>query len=285
MSKDVVMDNLCLQVKKELTNDFSTLSATTLQHIEQCNDCKNYYETMKSFYGNLTSALNVEVPSDLESNILANIRFDEKLVRAVEVDIPEGLESRVLMAQRMSGADTSNVHVLSPGKKQVTSGSSNTNNGYKWLSIAAGLVLAIGLSIGTYQLGESHGIEQQVFAHVNQDLYALDRNDNIQLASFNKMFESHGIKANNNIGSIRYAGNCPVDGKLVPHFILDFNGLSLTVAYLPDENSTKRNIKNGIFDGVLVGAEKGSFMILASEQKLSADMQEYVLNAIDIVDI
>jgi hypothetical protein len=276
------MDNICLQVKKELTNDCSTTSAASTQHLLDCNNCKNYYKSMKSFYENLTSAFNVEVPTDLESNILANMRFDEKLTTAVEVEIPEGLESRILTAQSMSGADTSNVHELKPRSKTT---STSSNSGYKWLSIAAGLVLAIGLSIGTYQLGESHGIEQQVFAHVNEDLYALDRNDNIQLASFNKMFESHGIKANNNIGSIKYAGNCPVDGKLVPHFILDFNGFSLTVAYLPDENATKRSIKNGIFDGVLVGAEKGSFMILANEQKLSEDMQEYVLNGIEIVDI
>ncbi len=284
--KDIELDTLCVQVRKELTSDFTSTSATTLQHILDCDNCKSYYKSMKAFYDNLNSALHIEVPENLESNIIANIRFDEKLTSAVEVGIPEGLESRILTTQRIHAADASNVHVLQP-RTNATSTSSNasSNNSYKWLSIAAGLVLAIGLSIGTYQLGESHGIEQQVFAHVNQDLYALDRNDNIQLASFNKMYESHGIKANSNIGMIRYAGNCPVDGKIVPHFVLDFNGLSLTVAYLPDENATKRNFKNDIFDGVLVGAEKGSFMILSSDQKLSDDMQEHVLNSIEIVDI
>lgn len=277
------MDKLCLQVKKELTSDFSSTSATTLQHILDCDNCKNYYESMKVFYDNLASALSVEVPEDLESNIFANINFDKKLTSAVEVEVPEGLESRILMAQRMSEADASNVHVLQPRAKSTTT--TSKNGGYKWLSIAAGLVLAIGLSIGTYQLGESHGIEQHVFAHINQDLYALDRNDNIQLASFNKMFESQGIQANNNIGTIKYAGNCPVDGKMVPHFVLDFNGFSLTVAYLPDESATKHSIKNDLFDGVLIGAKKGSFMILSSGQKLSDDMQEHVFNSIEIVDI
>lgn len=275
------MDNLCLQVKKELTSDFSSTSAATLQHILDCDNCKNYYESMKAFYDDLTSALKIDVPEDLESNIISNINFDKKLTSAVEVEVPEGLESRILLAQRMSEADTSNVHVLQARAKSTT----NKNGGYKWLSIAAGLVLAIGLSIGTYQLGESHGIEQHVFAHINQDLYALDRNDNIQLASFNKMFESQGIQANNNIGTIKYAGNCPVDGKVVPHFVLDFNGLSITVAYIPGESATKHSIKNDLFDGVLVGAEKGSFMILSSGQKLSDDMQEHVLNSIEIVDI
>ncbi len=276
------MDHLCLQVKKELTSDFSSTNATALQHILECDGCKNYYESMKLFYEDLTAAVRVEVPENLESNILANIRFDKKLTSAVEVEVPEGLESRILSVTRGNEAEASNVHVLKPRAKVATTSS---NNSYKWLSIAAGLVLAIGLSIGTYQLGESHGIEQQVFAHVNHDLYALDRNDNIQLASFNKMFERHGMQANNNIGTIKYAGNCPVDGKLVPHFVLDFNGLSLTVAYLPDENATKKNISNDIFDGVLVGAKKGSFMILSSGQKLSDDMQEHVFNSIEIVDI
>ncbi len=285
------MDNVCLQVKKELTSDFSCTSASTLQHILACGQCKYYYESMKVFYDDLNTAIRVEVPENLESDVLANIEFDKKLTDAVEVKVPEGLESRVLLAQRKNDKQASNVHVLEPRTKASsstnasTNSSSSTNSSYRWLSIAAGLVLAIGLSIGTYQLGESYGIEQQVFAHVNHDLFALDRNDNIQLASFNKMFESHGIQANSSIGTIKYAGNCPVDGKIIPHFVLDFNGLSLTVAYLPDENTTNQTISNDIFDGVLVGVDKGSFMILSSGQKLSNDMQEHVLNSIELVDI
>jgi len=282
VSREIVMDKICLQVKKELTSDFLTTSATTLQHILDCENCRDYYESMKVFYENLISALKVEVPANLESNILANIGFDKKLTNAIEVQVPEGLESRILMAQRMIDADTSNVHILKPRSKPSKT---NSNNSYMWLSLAAGLVLAIGLSIGTYQLGESHGLEQHVFAHVNEDLYALDRNDNIQLASFNKMYSAHGIKGTNQIGTIKYAGNCPVNGKTVPHFVLDFNGHSLTVAYLPGENLSKRSINSEHFDGVVVGAEKGSFMILSSDQKLSKDMQEYALNSIELVDI
>ena len=279
---ELVVKKICLQVKKELTSDFSTTSAATLQHILDCKICRDYYDSMKVFYENLSSALEVKVPTNLESNILANISLDKKLKSAIEVQVPKGLESRILIAQRAIDADTSNVHIL---KSHSKSSKTNSNNRYKWLSIAAGLVLAIGLSIGTYQLGESHGLEQHVFAHVNEDLYALDRNDNIQLAAFNKMYSMYGIKGTNQIGTIKYAGNCPVNGKTVPHFVLDFNGHSLTVAYLPGEILSMRSVNSDNFDGVVVGAEKGSFMILSSDQKLSNDMQEFVLNSIELVDI
>ena len=244
---------------------------------------------MKAFYENLSAALKLKVPSTLQSDIMSNIKLEENLSAAMQVDVPQGLESRILMRQGMSVAETSNVHLLDPktdAQSVVTAALTRQNKNYKWLSIAAGVVLAVGLSIGTYKLGESHGIEQQVFAHVNEDLYALERNDNIQLAAFNEMYKAQGIRANENIGTIRYAGNCPIEGKIVPHFVLDFNGKSLTVVYIPDETIDKRNIANKRFQGLVFSADKGSFMLLAEEDKSHIDeMQKYVMDSIELVDI
>lgn len=281
------MDIICLNARKSLSKDLQTVDATILKHISACSSCKTYYDSLKTFYENLTTALKLEVPASLESGIMSNIKLDEKLSAAMQVEVPEGLESRILMAQRMNEADTSNVHVLKSGTSaQSAVTSTRINNNFKWLSIAAGVVLAIGLSIGTYKLGESHGFEQHVFAHVNEDLHVLDRNDNIQLAAFNKMFKSHGIQANENIGTIRYAGNCLIDGKIVPHFVLDFNGMTLTVVYIPDETINKNSIADERFEGLIFGAGKRSFMILAEKDKSPLeDMQKHVMNSIELVDI
>jgi len=277
------MDIICLNTRKSLTADLEVVNAVTQEHLSSCAGCSDYYASMKAFYGNVTTALKIDVPVNLQADIMSNIRLEEKLSTAMQIDVPEGLASRILMAQRMSEADTSNVHVLKP-RANSQSATSTTNNNFKWMSIAAGVVLAVGLSIGTYKLGESHGFEQQVFAHVNEDAFAVDRNDNIQLAAFNEKFRAQGIQANESIGTIRYAGNCPVDGKLVPHFVLDFNGNSLTVAYIPDETINKRRMANERFEGLVFGA---GFMILAEEKDNSSlkDMQKHVMNSIELVDI
>ncbi len=285
------MDIICLNTRKSLVDDPKSVDVTIQKHISSCDSCRDYYNSMKAFYATLASSLKLEIPSNLASDIISNVKLEEKLTTAMQVEVPKDLESRILMTQRKVATDVSNVSDNVHEIKSQTNISAGTtvrkqDNNFKWMSIAAGIVLAIGLSIGTYKLGESHGFEQQVFAHMNEDAYALERNDNVQLTAFNKMFKRHGIQANENIGTIRYAGNCPIDGKVVPHFVLDFNGKTLTVAYIPGETINKNRVSNERFEGKVFGAGKGSFMILAEENKTPLEeMQKHVMSSIELVDI
>ena len=96
------------------------------------------------------------------ANYLQEIKlFDNKLSSAMKIEVPEGLESRIILAQRM-------------GPNQTSKTSKRRN--YTWMSMAAGLVLAIGLSIGMYKLGQNNSLEDQVLAHVYEELFMLEMN-------------------------------------------------------------------------------------------------------------
>ena len=242
------MDTTCLDVRRDLTTDPHTRDPDILQHLSHCNSCADYQKEVKL--------------------------FDNKLSAALKIEVPEGLESRILLSQRMSLADADNVHTLKPR--------TTTSNTFRWMSIAAGVVIAIGLTIGTYKLGESHGIAKEVLAHVYEDIHVLDRDDSIKLATLNKLLEPHGIQANEDIGQIRYASNCPIDNKFAPHFIIDSEGNAITVMYIPWETVRKRSkVKDKRFKGVLIGADQGSFVILTEDQDTLNGMEERVMNSIE----
>ena len=244
------MDTICIEVRRELTTDPHTRDSDTLQHINDCNSCADYLKDIK--------------------------HFENKLSTALKIEVPEGLESRILLAQRMSPVDTDNVVALKPRTTSF--------NSFRWMSLAAGIVLAIGITIGAYKLGESHGLEQEVLAHVYEDINALDKDDNVELASLNKLLQPHGIQASEDIGHIRYASNCPVGGKLAPHMVLnDDHGNAVTVMYIPWESSHKRMpFDDERFNGVLFSAEQGSFVIVSEDPKSLDPMEDRVMKSMEI---
>ena len=203
------------------------------------------------------------------ANYLHEIKlFENKLSSAMKIEVPEGLESRIILAQRM-------------GQNQISKTSKRRN--YTWMSMAAGIVLAIGLSIGIYKLGQNSSLEDQVLAHVYNELFILERDENVQLAALNILLKQHGIKANEGIGYVRFAENCPFGDHVVPHFILDDNGNAVTVMYLSWENIGKRSLLDDKrFKGILVAAESGTFVILSEDREQLHALEERVTSSIEM---
>jgi len=195
-------------------------------------------------------------------------RFDTKLSSAMKVEVPEGLESRIILAQRM-------------GQSQIPHAKKRRN--VTWMSMAAGIVLALGLSIGIYKLGQINSLEDRVLAHVNYELFILEKDENIQLASLNSMFEQHGIIANEEIGYVRFAENCPFGNHVVPHFILDYRGKAVTVIYLSWEKiGNSITLDDDRFKGVLVAADKGVFAILSDNYEDLDEIENRVSSSIEV---
>jgi len=253
------MDTICLETRRELTTDPRCRNSEVLQHLSSCEECSQFLQKLKP--------------------------FDDKLKSAINIDVPEGLESRIILAQRMAhtedNIESENVISINQAiKKDKSSGKRD----FRWMSLAAALVLAVGLSLGMFKLGESHGVQYEVLAHIDSHLEELEKDDNIKLASLNILLQEHGLIANENIGYIRHVSNCPIEGKMVPHLVVtDDQGKAVTVMYLPWEDSTKRTpFKNDRFNGVLVGAQKGSFVIVSEDPNSLQPMEDRVMNAVEV---
>lgn len=246
------MDSICFETRRELTADPNGRSSEMMQHLSDCEKCSEYFQKLK--------------------------KFDDKLKSALNVEVPEGLKSRIILAQRMgSDTETASSNVTSIKKAR-------SNRDYKWMSLAAALVLAIGLSLGMFKLGESQGVQNEVLAHIDSHPDELEQDDNIKLASLNNYLQEHGLLANENIGYIRHISNCRIEGKMVAHFVVtDKQGKPVSVMYIPWKDSSKRTpFKNDKFNGVLVGAQKGSFVIVSEDPNSLEPMENRVMNSMEV---
>ena len=249
------MDEEYLRIRQILTSDPNTRDPEVLQYLANSEACSEFAQKLK--------------------------QFDDKLKTAVQLDVPEGLESRIILAQRMS----SNTEAVENNENVVEFKKSSTSqqHNYKWMSLAAALVLAVGLSLGMFKFGESQGLEQQILAHLYQHQDALTKDKNIELASFNEMLAPHGVRVSESIGHIRYASNCPIDDKKAPHFVLSENGEPVTVMYIPWKQMSKREkFGDDKFKGVLLSNQKGSFVIFSEDPEIINRVQDRVATSIEI---
>lgn len=246
------MDTICLETRRGLTADPNGRNSELMQHLSDCENCSEYFQKLK--------------------------QFDDKLNSAFNVEVPEGLESRIILAQRMDNNSGSTLSNVIPIKKD------RSNRDFRWMSLAAAVVLAVGLSLGMFKLGESHGVQNEVLAHIDSHPNELIKDDNIKLASLNNFLQDHGLLANENIGYIRHVSNCPIEGKMVAHLVVtDEQDKPVSVMYLPWKDSTKRTpFKNDKFNGVLVGAQKGSFVIVSEDPNSLGPMEDRLMNSMEI---
>jgi len=252
------MEAICLTIRQALTSEPNTRSSEVMQHLNECVACTDFSQKLK--------------------------QFDKKLKSAVHIDVPEGLESRIILAQRMSG-DEDQMHAIENNDNVVSlkKPANKQQRDYRWMSMAAALVLAVGLSLGMFKFGESQGLEQQILAHLYEHKDALTKDKNVQLASFNKMLAPHGVKVSESIGHIRYASNCPIDDKKAPHFVLSENGEPVTVMYIPWKQMPNREeIGDDRFKGVLLSNQKGSFVIFSEDPEIINRVQDRVASSIEI---
>jgi len=251
------MEAICLTIRQTLTSEPQTRNSEVMQHLNECNDCSEFSQKLK--------------------------QFDDKLKSAMHVEVPEGLESRIILAQRMSDDVQTQAIENNDSVVAMKPRASNPQRDYRWMSLAAALVLAVGLSLGMFKFGESQGLEQQILAHLYQHQDALTKDKNIELASFNEMLAPHGVKVSDSIGHIRYASNCPIDNKKAPHFVLSENGEPVTVMYIPwKQMSNREKFGDDKFKGVLLSNQKGSFVIFSEDPEIISSVKDRVANSIEV---
>lgn len=259
------MDTICLDTRRELTIDPNSRNSEAMQHLSSCEACAQFLQKLKP--------------------------FDDKLKSAVNIDVPEGLASRIILAQRMMQTEDNiqgdNVTSINTARDQAKKKNKTADNGkrdFRWMSLAAALVLAVGLSLGMFKLGESHGVQNEVLAHIDNHRYELEKDDNINLVSLNNVLQEHGLIANENIGYVKHVSNCPIDGKMVPHLIVkDDQGKAVTVMYIPWEEAAERTpFSNESFSGILVGSQKGSFVIVSEDPSSLQPIEDRVMSGMEV---
>ena len=240
-SRETDMKN-CEEYRQAITAD--PAQNDTAGHVDSCADCQAYRDGI--------------------------LEMDRKLHSAMTIAVPE------LTMPSLPDIDTDKV---------VTLASRRSLRAPLWLAAAASVVLAvvIGVRSGDESLPTSvDSLAQQVLAHVDHEPAALlptstPVGDDV-LGSVVTQDIAH---MNHDAGLITYAETCPVNGKPVPHLVIQGKKGPITILLMPDEAiDANRELEGDNVFGYLLQVGSGSIAIIGERDEPLDDVKENVLSSV-----
>ncbi len=193
-------------------------------------------------------------------------QLDRSIHDAANITVPDGLAERILLKQSFKQ------------QRQLRT------NRFKFYAVAASVLLLFGLSLNLHYLPwqkNALSLGDIAINHVTQEMYHLTKNNNIQLAKLNHVLQPFNIKLNKPIGSIIYAGACPIQNSRGVHIVLRTKNETATLLVMPDENITRRiSLTKDGFKATIVPAKNGSIAIITSLDS-KADLEQRIENSLN----
>jgi hypothetical protein len=211
-------------------------------HLSACAGCKAYRDEMRS--------------------------LDQKIGRALEISVPE------LRMPELPDIDSSDVVSL-PVRRRVATPMR--------LAVAATVVLAA--FIGFRMIGGNvtyPSLADEIVAHLDHEPYALRVTDEaISDRRLAKVVPGDVANMNHDAGLITYAQTCVINGRKIPHLVIQGAHGPVTILLLPDEAIDDAvQLEGESINGVLLPVGGGSVAIIGERDEQLDAIQENVVNSV-----
>jgi len=234
----------CTDYKKALTAEPGYHDES--RHVESCADCQTYRDEIQV--------------------------LDEKLIAAMEFSVPE------LNMPDLPDVETENVVALSSRRATPRP---------VWYAIAASVLLVAIVAvrmIGTGALMEEpYGtLEEQVLAHVDLEPMALRASrTRVSDSQLSLAVPKNIASMNHEAGLITYAQSCIINGRAVPHLVIQGARGPITILLMPDEPLAKASTFEGVnTKGILLPVGNGSIAIIGDREEQLDQVKENVLDSV-----
>ncbi len=213
-------------------------------HAAACESCAAYAAEMQALDGRIAIALAVEVPQ-LTMPDLEPIEDDNV------VNLPFARNRKML----------------------------------DWIGIAAGFALAaiIGVQLLDSPPGAGMTLEEEILAHMDHEPGALRvTEDPVSEARFGRVVNASIGTMDRNVGLITYAQSCIINGKEVPHLVMQGANGPITVLLLPDEMvDMARSFRGERINGVILPHGEGSIAIIGENEQEIGNVQNRVVDSVE----
>lgn len=234
----------CEDYKKALTADpgFEDDSG----HAASCASCQAYRTELLALDGRLKAALEIEVP---------------------EFTMPE-----------LPELDTDNVVSMANSMANRRSFSKPT-----WFALAASVLLAAVIGVRMMDTGESYGtLESQVLAHLDHERGSLQvTSAPVSDSRLERVVPDNVATLNHEAGLITYAQSCTINGKSVPHLVIQGEHGPITILLMPDEEVAKASSFEGVnTQGIILPVGGGSIAIIGEREERLDRVKQNVLDSV-----
>ena len=194
--------------------------------------------------------------------------LDRRIGRALEISVPQ------LRMPELPDIDTSGVVAL-PARRRLTSPA--------WLAVAATLVLAA--FVGIRMIGGNvtyASLADEIVAHLDHEPYALRVTDEpVSERRLAKVVPAEVASMNHGAGLITYAQTCVINGKKVPHLVIQGERGPVTILLLPDEAVDDAvELQGESINGVLLPVGGGSVAIIGEKDEKLESIRQNVMNSV-----
>ncbi len=196
-------------------------------HVDGCADCRAYRDEMRTLEATIVGALTIDVP---------------------ELSMPE-----------LPDIDDSNVVAL--GSKRAR------RSAPVWLALAASAIFAAFLGVRMIGTDANYdSLADEIIAHLDHEPFALTVSDKpVSDTRLNRIVPANVARMNHDAGLITYAQSCIINGKKVPHLVIQGETGPVTILLMPEEKvSVAVDLDGENINGVLLPVGDGSIAIIGN---------------------
>jgi hypothetical protein len=202
------------------------------------------------------------------------VALDERISSALAIDVP-ALQMPDLP---IMGAAEDKVVSLAGRRKQMFAMPT-------WIAIAAGFALA---AIVGVQFLANDGITDQelaaeILAHVDHEPWAMEATDvSVTNERITDVMAANSGTMDGNIGLVSYAQSCIINGRQIPHLVIQTSDGPVTLLLLPEEMvSMPVKLDGRGISGVILPVGDGSIALVGERSFDVDELKERVVNSVE----
>ena len=191
-----------------------------------------------------------------------------KIAKAMQISVPE------LHVPELPTIDTENVVSMTPRKPLSKRG---------WFAMAASVMLAAVIGVRMFGVGVSYdSLAEEVLAHLDHEPAALRVSSTpVSDTRLLKVVPADVARMDHGAGLISYAQSCTINGKKVPHLVIQGEHGPVTILLMPDETVTEAVSLDGqSIHGVILPVGAGSIAIIGAREEKLERIEKSVVNSV-----
>ena len=198
--------------------------------------------------------------------------LDEQISRALAIDVPE-LQMPELPDL---GEDEGNIVEMPVGNKRHFSTPA-------WLGIAASIALVAVFAGRLFTGAESYdSLADEVIAHLEHEPLALTVTSTpVAERRLLNVVNRSGVEIETDVGLVTYAKSCVINGKTVPHLVIQGKLGPITLLLMPDEKVDNAVPLTGeSINGVILPVGDGSIAIIGEREENLNEIEKRVVDSV-----
>ncbi len=152
-----------------------------------------------------------------------------------------------------------------------------------WIALAASFALAAIIGIQLVCSGPALSLADEILAHIDHEPGALRVTDvSVSDDTLGNVVDSSVGTLDRNVGLITYAKSCPINGKSVPHLVIQGEKGPVTLLLMPEEKvDGPSTIMGEGVNGVILPVGSGSIAIIGERDEDIGEIEQRVVDSVE----